>query len=1237
MSDLISRSYGLYQPDAVQPQRASLLQQPTNPILQPLTSVGGSALRTLAGALEPLQLPKDVMDAMVAGALDPDTTMKERLGTIEWAKYAPWGATPIDPASGQEILGFLGVENEFAKRAGGFVYDLAVDPLVFGTALTSLGRVGNLVTKTDDFADLVKLGQKIDGIWDVTKVGQYTPKPVRQFLESNMESFWKSKVFWNSSSESATYADLLLSRRVALAKKFDNPDARGFADITSLAEQKAVDFRKEIVDELGDLHGMMLPEQTDKFLGNMFGLFRQKASAASGVGKGFKTMTREAIYTNAYELTQRRGILFDDVGDALNDAASIAKVSDDFTSLPRQAFNFSDDLERIRKVAIKAGDDPDLAVESFKKIVAKTTEIDARIGLELSGYNYVKERVTKRMGELGLSDTDATQVWQEALQHGVNGDWNSFLAKQSNIALDNAEAAAIKARREAYKQAKDVFPKQEARQMARDAVDLPTPEGLRRDILDNRVKKGNLTYGEIFGELDDTAATLKLPTYLKSLNEGHMRRVYGMFQDNQTFDRWVNSVKSGKMMPTNIIDEKSMLPELANRGFSQESTLIDDFIQNTASSNKEQGQLMNKFAVIDHLIENGVPPSRAKKALTELIQIANPELDTLGAKLANIGSQYDTKPNFTNGSFGRSFVKQREELETEVLNQLGELANPLLSLLESSQSARSNMPMMEFLNSTYDLASKNGFASATPAAGLVKLDNSKNVWGAYAGKYVHPQMKQELLRTMKNKQTGNSFDRVRSLITGGYLSKPSVMVANYFGGLYTSALMGINPFKMAADTMEVAYGIEKQGLDYPELAELRSLIAIDETGIGLSEFANMMTDLGQDLAALKADNMGNVFDAVTKKWGDFLQKPFGVGMLGLEGFSKTETFLKTAAYKTQKARYLSEGMDLTKAMAEAAEDARLAVFDYSELPELLRTTRDYGLTMFPGFTYFLTARTANTALKTPGRLSVPDRLSEAMSDLLVGEDVKYQVYASMPEWMREEQGMVYASREDKNGDGITKVLPFNQIVPTSTFWGQPWAESAFTGGIWKPFLEIGHATMVSGTGEAPFSAQFGGRVFEQGASLPEKAFQTLNFAINSLAPGSVRAIAGYTPGRGFDKGIVPALMRDIRGPVGNTIYSLNELQRLKPDKSTMDELMGATVRSVQPIQTSGPLANIRKEYASAQFGLRDELMSLQNKLERASLAGNTARAQKIAQQIASKKKDFQLEWQERMRIARGKQ
>jgi hypothetical protein len=326
---------------------------------------------------------------------------------------------------------------------------------------------------------------------------------------------------------------------------------------------------------------------------------------------------------------------------------------------------------------------------------------------------------------------------------------------------------------------------------------------------------------------------------------------------------------------------------------------------------------------------------------------------------------------------------------------------------------------------------------------------------------------------------------------------------------------------------------------------------------------------------------------------------------------------------------------------DAAEIARISTFDYSELPELLRFMRDYGVLLFPGFPYFMTARTATAAMKSPYKVALADRAAEAMNQAFAENDEEQiAMWLNMPEWLRQDQGVPIARYEDGADDTRMSFIPMNQLLPTNTFGGNPFAESLATGGLYRPFMEAVYAHL-EGSGVAPFSQRFGQQVFspEQGAG--GRASATLSFLWNNLAPSNIRKVYRPESGAGapdewwnpFEnaEGVLPRLV--MPREMVNEIYSFEEVERNRAERTLRDELIGATIRAARPIAQEGPLIGIRNEFEAARRDHSTAVSSLRNRIDRARATGRTRQEQELLQQLERLEQEFRARWSTWMELA----
>jgi hypothetical protein len=233
----------------------------------------------------------------------------------------------------------------------------------------------------------------------------------------------------------------------------------------------------------------------------------------------------------------------------------------------------------------------------------------------------------------------------------------------------------------------------------------------------------------------------------------------------------------------------------------------------------------------------------------------------------------------------------------------------------------------------------------------------------------------------------------------------------------------------------------------------------------------------------------------------------------------------------------------------------------------------------------------------------------------------------MPDWLKEDQGVPIWRRKDKAGDTVMSVIPLNQLIPTHTLTGSPFAESMAGAGLWQPFIDLLNAHM-SGDGEAPLSARFGRQVFTPDSQGFDRLEQTVNFLYNSFAPAAHRKLLNPSVGPGPAGGILPAAWNAVSIPdeLADTLYSYDEVKTRKHDRTIIDEVIGSTMRTAAPIALTGPLSGTRRELEAARRNLNNELRVIREKAERAGFARNQHLTQKYVQEMQRRNSEFAKTW-----------
>lgn len=904
------------------------------------------------------------------------------------------------------------------------------------------------------------------------------------------------------------------------------------------------------------------------------------------------------------------------------------------------------------------------ARESYDNMVAQAQETIAESAQMRSGrWAQLDDVMTRaRTLEAKLKASDARRDFE--LQEVLNA---------RKAAREAADAAAGPAR--AAPDAQD----------AMTGIALEGRNTIAEDILAARMRTGQyvnaeaaarepITFEELLDGMADMQA-LPLGEYLQGLMNGHLRRAYGVFSDQDSFNRFVDAIKGGAIITSRMLDEADL--EKSLRGFEREAKLITEY--HTALRSAGRGVIIRRKALVDYLSSSGVSPARINgtmRTLTEATGRKNPAWQEVMRILDERVPDYQRamREMRQRGTPSQPFVantrlfEERVAVPQNVLQAMGEYAMASMSVAESAVQARRVVKRQEYFQQMLTLGKKHGlirdaaegqYYTDRYGTRFVRFADSEKLMGGFGGKLIHPQLAEELRRAAQIEPQffSSAFRRIRALITGGYLASPSVIAANFVGGLYQAATVGMNPavtMKRLAETFQdlngYAYGKRS------DLVEaLRRNHPFEVTSMTANELGDMVRQLSLREYDLGRDGIAKLADDFATGWERFLQRPgFGnarTRWAGLEGFQFVENWFKLAAFKDVREAELAKITKLGRAITEAdrlrvdriaAEYARTVVFDYSTLPTSLDFLKRTGLVMFPGFAYFMGARTIGTLLERPGTLAVADRISEAVANSAMNIEDQILAYMGSDPWMHEEQSvpfpMTYHELED--GSRVVSLLPISQLVPTTTIWdapfgggwgSNPWANSVASLGMWGPLFDVLRA-LLSGDGEATLNAQYGHEVFDPGALPQERMAQVFRFLYNTMAPSIVRrGISVDYEGR-LD-GLVPSLARQFRDLTMGApedllrgIYSVHERRSGKIDDTWREEVLRSFIRSPQVVALDGPMAGIKRQLENERNALTQELAGTRQRYENARAVGNTAMANELLLRIKERQDEFNRKW-----------
>jgi len=1217
---------------------------------------GGRALAFGIGALEPFQFTQDAFFALLAGARDENRSVKDYLNDVlgQASSYMPFGDAPERVSTGSEILGMYGVQDERVRRYAGFVLDIVGDPLLLGSGVSAVGRAARGLGAVTVGDSLMAFGRNIDdglslipvrrgGEWRGVPVtaARAIPEPARVAVAQGVEEAIKSLVTLPGFDRITRILPQSVEARARLGRE---AGGEAFAAVGRAAQagETVRELGLEAIDRVLEWLG---PER-DEFLDTLGRGLRGRAEAFNVPGR-FTTEVRDTIIRQLAAVADQRGVAFLDpeelisAGRAGGPLLASTEEAVGFLDVARSAGERLRGMERrvgedlleraVENVRRVAGSQADVAEQAFRQSLNAITEADALTGYGLSMIGPIGRRflqvASERFATLPVTGpvmdaaVAAQSMFTDIMRRGMRGE--------------------------------DVY------SLERIAVGT----GPVKPLVNVEDVLGTRTFGDFINQ-NSFFADLNLNSYLRSLNEGHLRRSLGVFMDDRTFNNWMASLEGGRLLPSSVIDEDNLLDALRSRGMGTEADLIDQYVQSLRSTAlsrdpsqaRGMGLVLSRDQLISHLLDNDVSGESAQRALDALAaSTSSPAYQAFIDKVRSRLSSYRQLIEEPAAGSG-GFLRAREDLANDVLEVLGEIANPLISIEESTRFGRRRIETTDYVRRLYDIASKAGLASDTfrPGLGNVALRGSQ-LYGPFQGKYVHPFVERLLSRAFKNAdfRTDGAVQQLAAFVRGGYLAGPNILGANISGGLTTSMYLGLNPFEMVGEMAGVLRDMARRerGLaaTIPDMDELLQFIPLSLTRMGdIAEVERGVRELrrgvtGATSNALResinrlggmlrtfVDNpaelvMGRARRGVPQGAGELAARAAGAAF-GLQGFTTSETVMKLAAYRLAKRQGYT--------ISEAAEMARLSTFDYSELPELITNLRRNGLLLFPGFSYFILGRTLGGALRRPGVTAAVNRMPDAIVDANFDEDVKNVLVDSMPDWMKLDIGIPVRMRELADGGQVFSMFPYAQMIPGLS-WTQgalgpvtAFGESLSNLGLMGPALVDPLTAIMTGSGEGPLGARYGGQVFVPGESLDAQILQTLGYFYNSFAPATLRRTVGFRAGDGLT-GLVPAI-RDSMVPLPEEFASLgydrNTILNRSVKRDIVDEAIGALTRSVFPVTVGGRIPTIQRTYENAQRTLQQELNAIRDQAERARLMGDEERVAELQLEYQRKAERFREIW-----------
>jgi len=1195
-------------------------------LVQGMTSedIGGTGFLERAGrfvssVLSPVQLPQDILFASLAGVMDKERGIMDYLGDLEWQNYTPWTRAPIRNVDGRRLLSMAGVEDEAALQWAGLGLDLFGDPLMGGAVLRGVAKVAKVpgLNKAADFMDTVAESTMLAGALPTVRVVQAARAlPGFKAIETAVvDGFVRGYLVPVANAALKPVGGLPAiterSMRVGgtefnLAGMFTVDGGRmpGAQDVTSRAGG--------LVEELRENTAVTLMAADAAAGGNawrsMLTNYQQSLSVMYDIPIGpisnLPPEVSQAMLASAYSTAGDFGFTLGTglglprrappapsprMRDAVADISEIEAVSGATRLNAQQARDISgrinhykDERARIMGVAQTYGLDGNAVGNLYDEVVGRFQQISAVNGYFASGYGPLRDKFVGNMADRVSSIAASNPAFAAAVaRYGgearvVNESWRELLRAGARGEADTLLSGNV------------VFP-----------------------FMKGAGAGSVFSYRDMFAEFGKIP-DLDLGVFLNSLTLGHMRRTYGVFQDADSWKVAVDRLKDGRMMPNRMLNEPVVEQALTSGGFQHEFGMMKNYIDSVTPKmyqNRPTGAYVRQEDVLRHLMQNGISPERAQDFWRNVARAQDPQISALADRIETYGRLHGGTVDPT-----QVLSTPRQNLSRPELETLVELMSPVLSTAETARSSMTSARKTESLTGLMKLAQRQGLIIDSTEVGTGKAPrwwvsvNQKlaEAMPELAGKTVHPMVYREFANArMLGKNDPSFLGKLRSVVTAGYLASPATTVANVAGGFWTAAMYGISPVKLMSNMVEVYKDWKRLGPELPDLADMRDIV---QSGIAQNDLIRLARDVPDGLARDLRSGVRIMSDALAsgaQAYQEFLRRPGKVrasGALGLGMFEATESLFRLGTFRMVM-------KETGGNVEEARRAARFVVFDYSAQPGAVQLARNTGAFLFPAFPYFMVGRTATTAVKRPGMLAVAERVPGVVHQMVLPDEDERRAYLmGMQDWEREDK-FIPIQRKD-NGDVVG--ISFNQLIPTNTMTGAPFADSLKTIGLWGPLMDIGQALIGLGSPDAPnvdpgrgrFTGDFGRRVLPTGTrdySDPETVLRGVaSFFYNSFAPAIARK--SFRAPEDFQQqaeGLVPKLMRlgeTVPASMADPLRTNRELITGRADQDMFEAAVSFGIRSTRTTPTRGPIAAAPMVLKQATTSLNRELQSIDRKV-----------------------------------------
>lgn len=1204
-------------------------------------------LNFVSSVLSPVMAPQDIAFAMTEGLLDPNVSLWENWKSVDWGNYTPWTPAPVRATTGRDIARVIGVEDPALQRYFGLVADLFLDPLLIGSALRGMSRAvggASALMKAADAADNVAQATMLVGgvptVRTVRNIGaafnRIAPAPVRAHVQRNMDDL--GALMHRVVTHPLRAADPASGTRdLSLASAFVVDGGRSEDAIRAIYRTRQAGT--EVAQDVNEAVAQILSAVGDPRAGRWLREIVNSQSLHYDIPRivsQYDPDTAAALLKSVYDTTRQVGLgsipgaSFGMVGVNLpnaprmffQEAVDVARRVDPispsgiFQRLRQGEDLLAREADRIAALAQRGGYDAGDMLSAWHNAMGKAAQADALMGYHASGMGVLREVFFEALSNRGLGASDIANSWRRYLHETMTGRGEQWLGR----VLPDVKAAG----------------------------------------------GGSITGAEVFGRYGNAFA-LSADAVIRNVPLGHMRRAFGNFLSPEQWTRYEQQLRQGLMVPSRILDEPTVLPVL-QRLNPRLTPMLRQYLEmmtptgargqaavgvTAVGASQVSSNVIDTIDLMQYLVRNGASAQDASNYIRQMVRTINPQLQDVAADVALYRARKIGDVPGTQGSpsGGRGAFAQRHDLDLEHLDVLLEAMDPALSLTQSAAATQRAVGTKNVVAELMRLGQQTGgimeptLRRPVPAGWKtipMDIGNSQPLLAPLAGRALEPTLFREVMNVVAMARQPSAqwqaWQKVRGLITGGYLANPATTATNFAGNFLTAWLHGMPLPQMIRNYVGVLKDIGKQGRNLPEYQAVADLISGTLTANDIARrFPRMAEGVGalagergrlaaQITGAPAAADVGSALRRLGENfynaYQDQILRPGGArSLLGLRHFEASEAVMRMAGYRT--------AIEMGKNADEAWRIARFMQFDYAAQPRVVEALKNYGLLAFPAFPFFMMGRVANAAVKNPGRLAAIERTPRAIWDYMIeSEDEKAALFAAMDDWMRDGKYVPVRNR----GDGLWTMFPFAQFLPTDTIGKMGFYDSLQSMGILGPFIDLVVATLSPDSrGEAPLTQRFGRRVFEPTATGPQRFQQTMEFLYNSLAPGWVRKVYRFseTP-LARDTGLVPEAVNFARNgfqlsaETGDSLATMTEVMRRRPDRDFLDEVITFTLRSVRPVSAApGATSGAARQLEGGAKQLERDMLDLAKQIAVARDSGDTRSVTRLTIRLGELQEKFE--------------